>query len=90
MLAAAGTASAHAVLESTDPQSGAVLAAPPPEVSLTFGESVQLPPGGLRVFGPDGVQIDDGRTGHPNGAGNTVGVGVQPGSAQGSCTVAWR
>ncbi|MEN3269433.1 FixH family protein [Pseudonocardia sp.] len=90
LLAGAGTASAHAVLESTDPPSGVVLAAPPATVSLRFGETVQLPPGGLRVFGPDGVQVDDENGGHPPGAGDTVQVGVRPGAGLGSYTVAWR
>jgi copper transport protein len=90
LLAGAGTASAHAVLESTNPAANTVLLALPPQVTLTFGESVLLPPNGLRVFDPDGVQVDDGSTGHPGGAGDTVAVGLRPGSAQGSYTVAWR
>lgn len=90
LLAGAGTASAHAVLIATDPARDSVLPTLPAQVTLTFGEAVQLPPGGLRVFDPAGVQVDDGLTGHPRGNGNTVRVGIHPGRAQGSYTVAWR
>jgi methionine-rich copper-binding protein CopC len=62
----------------------------PTQVSLTFGEPVQLPPGGLRVFDPDGVQVDDGHTSHPSGRGDVVQIGVRPEAEQGSYTVAWR
>ncbi len=89
-LTGAGVAAAHAVLESTDPASGVVLTAEPATVSLTFGESVQLPPSGLRVFDPGGVEVDDGNGSHPGGAGNIVAVGLRPTAAQGSYTVAWR
>jgi copper transport protein len=90
LLASAGTAWAHAVLVSTDPARDTVLATLPTEVSLTFGEPVQLPPGGQRVFDPDGVEVDDGHTSHPGGRGDVVQIGVRPGVAQGSYTVAWR
>ncbi|MDQ2883537.1 MAG: FixH family protein [Actinomycetota bacterium] len=90
LLAGAGTAWAHAVLVSTDPARDTVLATLPAQVSLTFGEPVQLPPGGLRVFDPDGVEVDDGHTSHPSGRGDVVQIGVRPGAEQGSYTVAWR
>lgn len=87
LLAGAGTASAHAVLVSTDPAGDSVLPTLPAQVTLTFGEAVQLPAGSVRVFDPDGVQVDDG---HPRGRGDTVRVGIRPGPGQGSYTVAWR
>jgi copper transport protein len=90
LLVGAGTAWAHAVLVSTDPARDTVLATVPAEVSLTFGEPVQLPPGGLRVFDPDGIQVDDGHPGHPGGRGDVVQIGVRARVARGSYTVAWR
>jgi len=86
----AGVASAHAVLISTDPARDSVLPTLPTQISLTFGESVVLPPNALRVFDPDGVEVDDAQPTHPGGGGATVGIGVRPGAAQGSYTVAWR
>jgi copper transport protein len=88
--AGAGVASAHAVLLSTTPARDSVLPTLPGQVSLTFGESVVLPPNALRVFAPDGVEVDDGHPVHPGGSGATVGIGLRPGAAQGSYTVAWR
>jgi copper transport protein len=88
--AGAGVAAAHAVLLSTTPARDSVLPTLPGQVSLTFGESVVLPPNALRVFAPDGGEVDDGHPVHPGGSGATVGIGLRPGSAQGSYTVAWR
>jgi copper transport protein len=88
--AGTGAASAHAVLISTTPARDSVLPTLPGQVSLTFGETVVLPPNALRIFAPDGVEVDDGHPTHPGGGAATVGIGVRPGSAQGSYTVAWR
>jgi copper transport protein len=90
LLAGTGVASAHAVLDSTTPAAGSVLPALPNEITLTFGEAVVLPAGAVRVFGPDGVEVDDGRAGHVVGSGSTVRVGLRPARAEGSYTVAWR
>lgn len=90
LLAGAGTASAHVVLASTDPTRESVLPSRPARVTLSFGESVQLPAGGLRVFDPHGVQVEDGPADHPGGHANTVSIGLRPGAVPGSYTVAWR
>jgi copper transport protein len=88
VLVANGSAGAHAVLEATDPEQGAVVATVPAVVSLTFSEAVVVSPDGVRVFGPDGHRVDNGRTVHL-GRPATVGVGVT-GSQLGTYTVAWR
>jgi copper transport protein len=62
----------------------------PAQVRLTFGETVVLPPSALRVFDPDGIEVDDGRSDHAGASGATVGIGIRPNSKQGSYTVAWR
>jgi copper transport protein len=89
LLGSAGPASAHATLISTEPGSLAVLASPPRQVTLTFGESVQVTADGVQVLAPDGSRADDGRTGHPAGRGDTVAVAVTS-KAQGTYTVSWH
>lgn len=90
LLTGAGRASAHATLISTDPGQGAVLATIPTTVALTFSEPVVVAEDGLRVFGPDGAKVDNGRTAHL-GRSSTVGIGVvAEGSPQGTYTVSWR
>jgi copper transport protein len=86
----AGPASAHAVLEASDPRPDAVLAALPGSVTLTFDEPVTLVPGSLRVYDPDGQRIDRGDVDHPGDAGAKVGVGLRAGQARGSYLVSWR
>jgi methionine-rich copper-binding protein CopC len=55
VLLGAPAALAHTSLQKSTPAAGASLAAPPAEVSLTFGEAVRLPAGPIRVAGPDGA-----------------------------------
>jgi len=90
LLAGAGHASAHAVLVAADPAPNSVLATLPGQLRLTFAESVELPSHALRVFDPDGLEVDDGASSHPGGSGATVGIGIRPSSKQGSYAVAWR
>jgi copper transport protein len=90
LLTGTGSASAHASLIATDPGQGAVVATRPATVSLTFSESVTAAPGGVRVFGPDGAEVDDGHAVHLGNAA-TVSVGlVANQSLQGTYTVSWR
>jgi copper transport protein len=89
LLGTAGPASAHAVLIGTAPASLAVLPTAPHQVTLTFGEQVQVSPDGVRVLAPDGSRVDNGRAGHITGRGDTVGTGVTT-TVQGTYTVAWR
>ena len=49
-----GTASAHAQLESTNPNQSSVLLAPPPQVVLHFGEPVEIDFGSCACWGPTG------------------------------------
>jgi copper transport protein len=89
LLGTAGPASAHAVLVATRPASLAVLPTAPHQVTLTFGEQVQVSPDGVRVLASDGSRVDTGRAGHVTGRGDIVGVGVTA-TALGTYTVAWR
>lgn len=86
LLLAGGPASAHAVLEGSDPAPDTVLTAVPAQVSLRFSEHVSSPAGALRVFAPDGRRVDDG---HVTTDGSHVSVGLDS-SAHGTYLVSWR
>jgi copper transport protein len=89
MVATAGHASAHAVLESTSPSNGVVADSAPTRVMLTFGETVQVEPDGVRVIAPDGSSADNGKADHIDGRGETVGVQLTT-QQQGTYTVSWH
>jgi copper transport protein len=89
MVATAGQASAHAVLESTTPSNGTVVDSAPSRVTLTFGEAVQVEPDGVHVIAPDGSSADNGKADHIDGRGDTVGVPLTT-TAQGTFTVSWH
>lgn len=89
LLACPGSASAHAALIATEPGQDAVVATVPAVVSLTFGEPVVVAPGGVRVFDPDGAEVDDGHAVHLRSPA-TVGVRLASRSPPGSYTVSWR
>ncbi|MGH3782100.1 MAG: copper resistance protein CopC [Pseudonocardiaceae bacterium] len=91
LLSGAGPAAAHAVLISTDPGQGSVVATAPATVSLTFGEPVVVAADGVRVYAPDGAEVDNGHT-VALGRSSTVGVGLRGGRdhLQGTYTVSWR
>jgi copper resistance protein C len=55
----APAASAHSVLVSSTPASGATVATPPSTITLTFNENVRAP-AYVVVTGPDGRRVDEG------------------------------
>jgi copper transport protein len=89
VLLTAGPAAAHAVLESTSPGGGSIVATAPREVTATFDESVGVSVDSLRVFAPDGSRVDDGDTTHGD-AGDQIAVGLHGGLGIGTYTVAWH
>jgi copper transport protein len=89
VLGFASPAFAHAQLLETSPASGAVLATPPAQVILTFGEAVQAPPTAIEIFSADGQQLYTGPAGHPPGQPDQVAVAL-PGSLKGTYVVSWR
>jgi copper transport protein len=80
---------AHAQLLGTSPTNGAVLASPPAQVVLTFGEAVQAPPTAIQIFSADGQQLRTGPVGHPPGRSDQVAVAL-PGNLKGTDVVSWR
>jgi copper transport protein len=89
LLAGAGPAAAHATLVSTDPTDGSVVAHAPATISATFDEAVGVSPDSLRVFAPDGTQVDTGGTTVASDP-DTVRVALKSGLDDGTYTVAWH
>jgi copper transport protein len=81
---------AHATLEATTPERGAVARAEPGQVVLRFDEAVEGNFGAVRVFDARGDRVDDGRVTHPRGKGAMLAVGLKPGLAQGTYTATYR
>jgi methionine-rich copper-binding protein CopC len=87
LVVTAPPASAHAVLVSSNPPSGATLAHPPSTVSLTFDENVRAP-AFVVVTGPGGVRVDDGKQAQILDA--TVTAQLKPTAPAGAYTVDYR
>jgi copper transport protein len=85
----AGTASAHAVLESTDPVADSTLTVAPSVITLTFGESVSISSGSIRLFDASGREVSLPTPTHPGGKGPEV-QAKPPKLAQGTYVVSWR
>ena len=90
LLGTAGTASAHAALESTDPADGSVLKSAPRTVTLTFSESVALLDDSFRVYDPDNRRVRTSSAHHAKDAGDTASVTLPAKLGTGTYTVAWR
>lgn len=89
--ALSGAASAHSVLTGSDPVDGAVVAAAPHRVTLTFSEQVALGEDDIRVLEPSGRRADGGEL-RDMCSGSVVkyGVDLRDGLPEGTYTVAWR
>jgi copper transport protein len=83
-------AAAHATLERTTPDRGAVARAEPRQVVLRFDEAVEGNFGAVRVFDARGDRVDDGHVTHPGGAGAVLAVGLEPGLPEGTFTATYR
>jgi len=86
-LLGAPAALAHTSLQKSTPAAGASLAAPPAEVSLTFGEAVRLPAGPIRVAGPGGAVWTVGQA---TVTGATVTAPVAATGPAGPYTLTWQ
>ena len=91
VVATAAPAWAHAVLEGTRPENGAVFSvrSAPHSVSMHFGESVGVKLGAVRVYDDGGRLVDSGAPRHPHGDGSTVQASL-PKLGAGTYVVTWR
>lgn len=87
VLMSTGPASAHAVVQSSNPEDGAQIAQAPERVSVTFNEAMQPQFAALTVVGPDGNLWSHG---DPVVDGATVGVEVGELGPAGEYTIAFR
>lgn len=83
-------AAAHSQLVSADPAPGAVLAAAPTEIRLTFSEQVAVDFSGIQVLDRGRHRLDTGPVTQPNGDRLALRVAVTPGLKSGIYTVVWR
>ncbi|MEV7280865.1 copper resistance protein CopC [Streptomyces sp. NPDC093111] len=81
-------ADAHAVLTSSTPARGAVIAAPPSRVVLVFTEEIALSADAIRVLDPEGRRVDDARPVLEGANTYAIGLGGRPG--RGTYTVAYQ
>ena len=86
LLGSGGVASAHAMLETTTPAAGSVLARPPVSVVLHFGEDVGVAPQAVRVLDARGHD----ETGRITSAGHYVTASLTTPLGSGSYLVVWR
>lgn len=89
-LLAPASAFAHAQLEGTVPERGAVVKHEPPTVIFRFDEPVEGNFGAVRVYDAEGSRVDEGDAFHPNGEGPRIGVHLKPGLPDGSYTATYR
>jgi copper transport protein len=89
IVATAGAAGAHAVLEGASPSPSTTISRAPRQISLSFSEGVDMRADGIRLFDDGMRRVDIGAPKHPGGHRNQV-VATVPKLARGLYTVAWR
>lgn len=85
----APAASAHAALLSTTPANNEIAAQAPPEVTLTFGESIATGLGTSRVLSAAGDRADTGEAVRSDDD-HVVHIPLRSGLSEGSYVVVWR
>ena len=90
LLLSAPAAGAHALVTGTSPERGATLERAPSQVEFDFSEPVETNFGSVRVFDAGGERVDRGRADHPNGAGDRLAIGLEPGLTDGTYTATYR
>lgn len=90
VLATAGPAAAHAILESTAPAQGSQTATAPAEVTLHFSETIGVNGRSIEVLDPSGHRVDRGDAHHPKGQSSTVVATLEGGLPKASYAVVWH
>jgi methionine-rich copper-binding protein CopC len=83
-------ASAHAQLEGSYPPAGDVLATVPHQVTLTFGEPVEVAAGAVQVFDDHFTRADDDLVEPADPQRNRIRAGLNDELAPGTYTVSWK
>jgi copper transport protein len=83
-------ASAHAVLEDSQPSRGDQVREAPQRVVLRFDEPVEASFGSVRVYDARGKRVDSGPTEHPDGQGDSVAVELRRRLGDGVYTATYR
>jgi copper transport protein len=89
LLLAPARADAHAELVETVPASGEQLDAPPPELRLSFTESVEVSDDAIEVYAAGGDVVETEAPSHPGGDGSEVAMPL-PDLEDGGYVVSWR
>ena len=89
LVTAAVPASAHAVIESTDPANGELLEEPPSQIVLTFTEPPDLDLTIVCVVDSSGTDMPTGPPGRAPGSNREIRVRLDP-VPDGVYTVTWR
>jgi copper transport protein len=90
LLALPAGAQAHAVLQSTEPLSGATEKRLPEQIVFKFSEPVEGSFGAIRVFDRSGKRVDAGEVFHPGGRGPELATKLESGLEKGSYTATYR
>ncbi|NJP43979.1 copper resistance CopC/CopD family protein [Actinacidiphila epipremni] len=90
LIAAPGTAAAHASLLSSSPADGAVLAHEPAQVTLVFSEPVTLGLSSVSVVGPSGRRVEQGAPVAAGPGGDRLRVRLAPDLRTGTYVLTWR
>jgi len=90
LFALPAAAHGHAVLQSTEPLSGATEERPPEQFAFKFSEPVEGSFGAIRVFDRAGRRVDSGEVFHPGGRGPELAIKLEPGLDKGSYTATYR
>ncbi|MEA2433265.1 MAG: copper transport protein [Actinomycetota bacterium] len=90
ILAFPQAASAHAIVEETQPGIDEIVPESPERVLIRFNEPVEVAFGAIRVFDTNGDRVDVGSADHVEGRADEVQVALKPNLPKGTYTVAWR
>jgi copper transport protein len=89
-LLVAAPASAHAIVEETEPAIDQVVDESPARVVMGFSEPVEIAFGAIRVYNTDAQRVDQGETTHIEGRADAIAVHLEPDLPDGTYTAAWR
>lgn len=89
-MAFASSATAHAQLLGTSPESGSTVLTQPKDVIFKFNQNVGGTLGAVRVYNAKGEEVDNLDVSHPEGQEHWMGVGLKPGLPDGTYTATYR